>query len=163
MLELPGVGVAGGRLLFGTGRIQHAGIALGVFGATAHLFEGTMPDEVGYNAYNVIIRNYSAVTGAMMAMRRATFDRLKGFDTEYPIDYNDVDFCLRVNEAGLRVVYTPFAQLRHFESRSARRLMADSLDRHRFCSRWGPQIERDPYYNRNLTRGGILCELATVL
>ena len=115
MLELPGVGVVGGRLLHDDNTVQHCGIALGVLGPTAHLFRGMANETVSYNAYNMVIRNYSAVTGAMLGFRRSTFERVSGFDTRFPIDYNDVDFCLKVVEAGLRIVYTPFAQLRHYE------------------------------------------------
>jgi GT2 family glycosyltransferase/glycosyltransferase involved in cell wall biosynthesis len=156
VLELPGVGVAGGRLLHEDGSIQHAGIVLGIYGRCAHVFEHEDPNQVGYNAFTHVIRNYSAVTGALMAFRRSTFDLVGGFDQDFPVDYNDVDFCLRVIESGLRVVYTPFAELRHFESRSAKRMAPDSLDTQRFQDRWSAYIARDPFYNSNLTRDGIL-------
>jgi len=157
MLELPGVGVVGGRLLYGDDAVQHSGIVLGVHGACTHIFGGMPRDYVGYNAFTHVIRNYSAVTGAMIAFRRSTFDLVSGFDTTYPIDYNDVDFCLRVIEQGLRVVYTPFACLRHHESRSAPRLAADALDTQRFLTQWGGRVARDPYYNSNLPRDNTLC------
>jgi GT2 family glycosyltransferase len=96
----------------------------------------------------------------MFAMRRSTFNRVRGFDERFPVDYNDIDFCLRVAEAGLRTVYTPFARLRHFESRSARRLAVDELDRARFCAHWARYIAHDPYYNRNLSRTSGLWEPA---
>lgn len=160
ILELPGTGIVGGSLINRNETLQHAGIALGIFGATAHLFEGAQQDDVCYNGYNKVIRNYSAVTGAMMALRPSTFERVGGFDVNFPIDYNDVDFCLRVGEVGLRTVFTPFARLRHFESRSAQRLVADSLDRQVFCRRWSHVIEHDPFYNRNLSRQAVMCELA---
>jgi hypothetical protein len=159
MLELPGAGIIGGQLLHDEGQVQHSGIVLGVHGATAHLFEGIAASAPGYNGYNLTIRNYAAVTGAMMALHRATFERAGGFDTDFPVDYNDVDFCLRVGELGLRTIYTPFARLRHFESRSAQRLFVDGFDKQKFVSRWAPMIARDPYYNRNLTRHGVQCEL----
>ena len=151
-LELPGVGVVGGRLMYADNTVQHSGMALGVLGAATQLFEGVGEDHSGYNLFNVVIRNYSAVTGAMMAFRRGAFDRVGGFDEEFPIDYNDIDFCLKLAEAGLRSVYTPFAMLRHFESRSATRLAADALDSQRFHARWAAYINRDPFYNRNLPR-----------
>ena len=157
-LELPGVGVVGGELLYEDDTLQHGGVALGIHGATAHLFEGTGPDFVAPNGYNKLIRNCSAVTGAMFAMRRSTFNRVRGFDERFPVDYNDIDFCLRVAEAGLRTVYTPFARLRHFESRSARRLAVDELDRAKFCAHWARYIAHDPYYNRNLSRTSGLWE-----
>ncbi|MGH7211884.1 MAG: glycosyltransferase family 2 protein, partial [Acetobacteraceae bacterium] len=68
------------------------------------------------------------------------------------LDFNDVDFCLKVGEAGWRVVYTPFATLRHFESRSAKRMAFDALDQHRLMRRWEAMIRRDPFYNVNLRR-----------
>jgi GT2 family glycosyltransferase/glycosyltransferase involved in cell wall biosynthesis len=162
VLELPGVGVVGGRLLHEDGTIQHAGIVLGIYGCCAHVFERQDPTQIGYNAFTHVIRNYSAVTGALMAFRRSTFDLVGGFDQDFPIDYNDVDFCLRVIESGLRVAYTPFAELRHFESRSAKRMTPDSLDTQRFRDRWSAYIARDPFYNSRLTREGILFQEANV-
>lgn len=160
-LELPGVGIVGGQMLRPDDTIQHCGIALGIHGAAAHLFEGLPSHHVAYNAFNQVMRNYAAVSGAMIAFRRAAFDRVGGFDERFPIDFNDVDFCLRLADAGLRTVYTPFARLRHFESRSARRLTQDALDRHRFCTRWASWVRRDPFYNRHLTRSGVMCEPAS--
>jgi GT2 family glycosyltransferase len=151
-LELPGVGVVGGRLVYPDDTLQHSGIALGGLGLSTHVFLHWPKQEVGYNAFTHVIRNYSAVTGALMAFPKSLFTRLGGFDEGYPVDFNDIDFCLRASEAGYRVVYTPFAQLRHFESRSARRSMPDALDGHRFAKRWDPLLRRDPYYNINLRR-----------
>ncbi|HEX7390089.1 MAG TPA: glycosyltransferase [Acidiphilium sp.] len=157
-LQLPGVGIAGGRLLYPDDTVQHAGIVLGLNGAAGHVFIGANDDQIGYNGFTHVMRNYSAVTGAFMAFSRSLFDRIGGFDEHYPIDYNDVDFCLRSLEAGARVVYTPFARLRHFESCSAPRASADTLDTERFSYRWRAMIERDPYYNPNLSRRSVLCE-----
>jgi len=158
MLEVPGVGLVGGKLLRPNGNIQHAGIALGVLGISAHLFENTSKDDFGYNVFPHVIRNYSAVTGAMLALRQSAFHLVGGFDESFPVDYNDVDFCLKIGEAGLRVVFTPYAKMIHFESRSAKRLVADSLDARRFARKWDHKIRRDPYYNVNLTRNGVCCE-----
>jgi GT2 family glycosyltransferase/glycosyltransferase involved in cell wall biosynthesis len=158
LLELPGVGITGGRLLYEGDAVQHAGIALGVNGASVHLFGGAPADYIGYNGFTHVIRNYSAVTGALMAFRRDTFDRLGGLDERYPIDFNDTDFCLRAVESGLRVVYTPFSVMRHYESRSAVRWAADRLDTEAFSARWRAVLERDPYYNRHLARTGAFCE-----
>ncbi len=158
-LELPGVGVVGGRLLYGDDRFQHCGIVLGVHGAAAHVFEGETITYIGYNSFNMVMRNYSAVTGALMAIRTSAFARVGGFDTTFPIDFNDVDFCLQLARAGLRAVYTPFATLRHFESRSARRFAADPLDRDRFLIRWRDVVARDPYYNKGLPRDNAMCDV----
>ncbi len=157
-LELPGVGIVGGRLLYADDTVQHAGIVLGLHGAAGHVFVGSNDDYIGYNGFTHVIRNYAAVTGAFMAFRRRLFNRIGGFDERYPIDFNDVDFCLRALETGQRVVYTPFARLRHFESRSAPRNAADTIDTERFTHRWQGMIARDPYYNPNLSRHSNLCE-----
>ncbi len=151
-LQLPGVGIVGGRLLYANDTVQHAGIVLGVNGSASHVFVGNAADHIGYNAFTHVMRNYSAVTGAMMAFRRSVFERVDGFDPKFPVDFNDTDFCLRVLETGRRIVFTPFAQMRHFESRSAVRLAADSHDEYRFCRKWRRYIDRDPHYNRNLRR-----------
>jgi GT2 family glycosyltransferase/glycosyltransferase involved in cell wall biosynthesis len=160
MLEINGVGVVGGRLVRPAGTIQHAGIVLGISGICAHVFENTSQTDIGYNAFPRIIRNYSAVTGALLAFRKSAFDAAGGFDETYPVDYNDVDFCLKLRETGLRVVYTPYARLVHFESRSAKRLVADSIDARRFARKWDAQIKRDPFYNVHLTRTGVVFEEA---
>jgi GT2 family glycosyltransferase len=112
----------------------------------------------GYYQFHHTIRNYLAVTGAMLALRKRTFNAVRGFDESFPIDFNDVDFCLRVRELGQRIVFTPFATLRHFESRSALRIASDSVDRERFRRKWETLVMRDPYYNRNLSRDSQYCE-----
>ena len=140
------------RLLYPDDTVQHCGIALGVLGAGAHVLVNLPKQASGYNLFSHVIRNYSAVTGACMAFRKSVFEAVGGFDESYPLDFNDVDFCLKVAEAGWRVVYTPFAELRHFESRSARRIAFDALDQHRLMRRWEATFRRDPFYNVNLRR-----------
>ena len=82
----------------------------------AHAYHGAPADTDGY-LYNVLtVRNCSAVTGACLLTRREVFEQLGGFDETFPIDFNDVDYCLRVRQSGLRVVYTPHAELVHYES-----------------------------------------------
>ena len=148
-LELPGVGITGARLLYADRRVQHAGIVLGVNGASTHLFAGLPGDEVGYNRFTHLMRNYAAVTAACMAFRRADFDRIGGFDERFAVDFNDTDFCLRMLRAGLRVVYTPFARLLHHESQTVSRARADTLETRAFTRRWHALVARDPYYNVN--------------
>jgi GT2 family glycosyltransferase len=152
MISRPDVAVAGAKLLFPDDTIQHAGMALGVCGAATHLFY-KMPDaEIGYNGYTHLIRNYSAVTGAVMATRMSVVRELDGFDEAYGTDYNDVDFCLRCVRAGYRIVYTPYAKLYHFEASTIKRLQPDKKNQQRFEREWSVEIERDPYYNVNLPR-----------
>ncbi len=156
-LELPGVGVVGGKLLHADDTVQHAGVVLGLCGAAGHIFVGRPDEAIGYNGFSHVMRNYAAVTGAFMAFERAIFDRVGGFDESFPLDFNDVDFCLRIGETGLRTVYTPFARLRHFESKSAPRLAVDEFDAARFRRRWGHEIDNDRYFNTHLSRETAQC------
>jgi GT2 family glycosyltransferase len=99
-------------------------------------------------------RNVSSVTGACLGIRAELFRRLGGFDTEFPSNYGDVDICLRVGEAGYRVVYEPSALLRHYEGKT-RELSVDYSERERFYRRWHRIIEAgDPFYNPNLAPEG---------
>ncbi|HWB46308.1 MAG TPA: glycosyltransferase [Hyphomicrobiaceae bacterium] len=155
----PGVGVVGGKLLFPDGRIQHAGIALGVNGMASHLFQNRPADRAAYCGYADIARNYSAVTAAAMATRLSVVREVGGFDERLPVDYNDVDFCLRVRAAGYRIVYTPHAQLYHFEKSSLPRTRQAAHERDFFERRWRPQILQDPFYHPLLPRDRLDCEL----
>jgi hypothetical protein len=87
-------------------------------------------------------------------LRRCVFDRVGGFDESLAVAFNDVDFCLRIGQTGLRVVYTPFATLRHHESASVGRPekghKVDEVEIQRMLTRWGPLLRSDPYYNPNL-------------
>ena len=84
--------------------------------------------------------------------RREVFDEVHGFDERFPIDFNDVDYCLRLRRAGYRIVFTPWAQLNHHESASFGVRSQDFTVLGEMRSRWGDAIDRDPYYNPNLTR-----------
>ena len=149
----PGVGAVGARLLYPDGSIQHAGIILGVRGGAAHCFRGQRGDSVGYGRSTHVVREFSAVTGAVLAMRRRTFDELGGFDEVFAHDYQDVDFCARVVAAGHRVVYTPFAEFVHFEGKSFLRSGSGfEQEEALFRERWPELILRDPCYNPNLPR-----------
>ena len=146
------VGAVGAKLLLPDDRIQHAGIVLGVNGGAALAFHGLPADPVGYNAYTHVIRNYSAVSAACLATRMDVIEAVGGFDEQLPADYSDIDFCLSAIEHGFRVVYTPYAELYHFETRSIQQGAKNPHDFGLFERRWRHFIERDPYYNPNLTR-----------
>lgn len=152
------VGIVGAKLLYPDDRIQHAGVALGVNETAAHIYHGHPGDSVGYNGYPMTIRNYSAVTGACMATKKSIIREVGGFDDKFRIDFNDTDFCLRVREAGYRVVYNPFCELYHFESQTAVRSSQDPEEKDRFLDRWKAIIARDPYYNPNLRNDSITFE-----
>lgn len=155
MLELsqdPGVGAVGAKLLYPDGRLQHIGMVLGVGGVAAHAFHQHPGASPGYASSALSIRNYSAVTAACLMSRRSVFVEAGGFDEKLPIDFNDIDFCLRVRQAGYRVVFTPYAQLFHHESASVGARDKRPQDVELMRQRWGTLIDDDPHYNPNLTR-----------
>lgn len=149
----PEIGVAGGKLLFPDGSLQHAGIALGFHGSAGHMFHRASEDGGDYAGFAGIDRNYSAVTGAVMAYRKEVFDRVGGFDLQFATDYNDLDFCLKCVAAGYRVVYTPAARLYHFHNSSFNRSHDKPEERDAFLNKWARVIERDPYFSRHFQRG----------
>lgn len=155
----PDVGAVGARLLFADGRVQHAGIALGIAGVASYYHPFVAREARGYRDALVLVREVSAVTGACLALRREVFERVGGLEEEHlAVAFNDVDLCLKIREAGLRIVVTPFAELHHYESasRGADR-SAEQRERHGRESaymheRWGPALDQDPFYNPNFSR-----------
>jgi GT2 family glycosyltransferase/2-polyprenyl-3-methyl-5-hydroxy-6-metoxy-1,4-benzoquinol methylase len=116
--ERPEVGAVGAKLLYPDGRIQHAGVVLGMEGHASHVFWGAREQQSGPFGSVDWYRNYTAITGACMMMRRDVFDAVGGFDEGYQMVFSDVELCLRIVNKGYRIVYTPFARLRHYEGGS---------------------------------------------
>lgn len=146
----PEIGAVGAKLLFSSGRIQHAGVLI-LSGCPAHPYYNHPKEEVGYYLSAQLARNYLAVTGACMMTRASVFRDLRGFDPAFPLNYNDVDYCLRARERSLRVVYTPYAELYHYESMSKVEPGSVSPEElSQFQSRWIDKYYLDPYYNPNL-------------
>ena len=151
-VQRPEVGAVGARLLYPDDTVQHAGVVLGVGGIAQHAFRGFPAEDPGVNRQLQVTRNYSSVTGACLLTRRDVFDQVGGFDEErLPVTFNDVDLCLKMRRAGFLVVYTPFAKLYHHES-ATRRRSVEALETDVMRERWPDLLERDPYYNPNLTR-----------
>jgi glycosyltransferase involved in cell wall biosynthesis len=157
----PGVGAVGARLLYPDNRIQHAGVILGVGGVAAHAHKGLPRENHGYFARAILAQNLSTVTAACMVVRRSAYVGIGGFDEQnLRVAFNDVDLCLRLVNAGHRIVYTPYAELYHHESAS--RGLEDSVAKNeRFETeikymrdRWGAQLRHDPAYNPNLSLDG---------
>ncbi len=139
--QRPEVGAVGARLLYPNGRIQHAGIALGIGGIAGHPYRYAREGPAG-------VRNVSAVTAACLMMRREAFDAVGGFDERLPVNSNDVDLCLRLRDRGYLIVYTPHATLTHHES-ATRGLRATPDDAWLMTRRWRATLAADPYYNPN--------------
>ncbi|MBK1660314.1 hypothetical protein CKO45_18965 [Paracraurococcus ruber] len=169
----PDVGAVGAKLLYPDGTIQHAGVLLGMGrfrdgpGVAGHFGLHAAGSEIGPFGQYVLSREFAAVTAACLAMRRSVFEAVGGLDARnLAVAFNDVDLCLRVRELGLRVVWTPFALLKHHESAS-RGLDTDPAKAERFNAeadymrrRWGPVLDQDPFLNANLSREGHLAAIA---
>ncbi|MBV9391217.1 MAG: DUF4214 domain-containing protein [Verrucomicrobia bacterium] len=155
----PDVGIVGAKLLYADDRLQHGGVVLGPKGAAIHLHGFTTRDDPGYFGQLAFARTLSVVTAACAAIRREVFFEVGGFNqTELRVSFNDVDLCLRIGDYGYRVVWTPFAQLRHLESASrgldhadpakARRAQQEALY---LQKTWGSLLETDdPFHNPNV-------------
>ncbi len=151
-VQRPEVGAVGARLLYPDNTIQHAGVVLGVGGIAQHAFRGFPAEDPGVNRQLQVTRNYSSVTGACLMTRREVFEEVGGFDEErLPVTFNDVDLCLKMHRAGYLIVYTPFAQLYHYESATRRRSL-EALETDVMRERWADFLARDPFYNPNLSR-----------
>lgn len=149
------VAIVGSKLIFPDGKIQHAGVIVGLGSLAWHAFYKQPASKPGYLGLSDVIRNCSAVTAACMMVRRHIFQILNGFDEKIEVDLGDVDFCLRAIQLGYQIVYTPYAVLKHYEgaSRKASGTYIHHLnDRKLFTERWGTLLrEGDPYYNPNLS------------
>ena len=157
--QRPDVGAVGARLIYPNGRLQHAGVVLGLGGIAGHLFSGMPKGARGYFSWDRVVRGYSAVTAACMLVRRNVFEELGGFDEVFAVGFNDIDFCIRLGNAGYRVLCTPHAELTHHESVS-RGLSGFYQDYQQFLARWTDVLRKeDPSYNPNLGRLSPWCPL----
>lgn len=151
------VGAVGPKLLFGDGTIQHVGVITGVCGEIAgHPFYGLPKNLNGYFGNINMVRNVRAVTGACLMTRRDVFKEVGGFDERFMVSYNDVDLCMRINQKGYRVIYTPYSVLYHFESKSLGKVSdgerkVDYNEVLLMKKLWGKKLYPDPYYNPNLS------------
>lgn len=152
------VGIVGAKLLYEDNTIQHAGVIIGFGGVAGHAFIGQDRDDNGYFSRIISVQDLSAVTAACLMVRRSVFDEVEGLNEEFKVAFNDIDFCLKVRKAGYLVVYNPYAQFYHYESKSrGQEDSADKVARFQqeiglFGERWGELLEHgDPYYNPNLT------------
>jgi GT2 family glycosyltransferase len=150
------VGAVGARLWFSNATLQHAGVILGIGGAAVHIHHRLTREQPGYLGRAHVTQEFSAVTAACMLMRRDVFDRVQGFDeASFAVDFNDIDLCLRVRRAGLRVLWTPHAELFHHESATRGANQSDEQKtRHarecqRMRERWPRWLDNDPAYNPN--------------
>jgi GT2 family glycosyltransferase len=146
--SLEEIGAVGGRLVLQDGRLQHVGVRFenGLPGHPCHGYRGSYK---GYANAVRVAANCLAVTGACLMTRRELFDRARGFDPAFPVNYNDVDYCLKLRELGKRIVYDPDLTMVHFES-SSRSSEVEEWEKELLKERWLALTAVDPYSNPNL-------------
>ena len=155
-----GAAVCGAMLFYPDDTIQHAGVITGLGGYAGHSHKYKKAGGSGYMFRAATVQDFSAVTGACLLVKTSVWDEMGGLDEAFAVAFNDVDFCLRVREAGYRIVWTPYAQLTHYESKSRGGDEKDPVKARRFASEQQrlydvhgkANILDDPYYNSNLTR-----------
>lgn len=152
------VGIVGAKLCYQDDTIQHAGVVIGFGGMAGHAFIESSRFDIGYMGRIICAQDYSAVTAACMMTKKSVFEAVGGLTEALEVAFNDIDYCLKVRELGKLVVYNPYAELYHYESKS--RGMEDTPEKverfnsevAKFCERWEEILRKgDPYYNPNLT------------
>ncbi|MES3709733.1 glycosyltransferase family 2 protein [Pseudomonas putida] len=153
-LMRPAVGAVGAKLLWPNRMVQHGGVVVGINGLAAHSGNTLAEQDSGYLASNQLTRRQSAVTAACMLMHKKVFDAVGGLDEHrFPVAFNDVDLCLKVQQQGLHLVWTPFARLIHAESASRGKDLAPEKrarahrEQQKFIERWTLGHYNDPFYN----------------
>ena len=155
----PDIGCVGAKLYFSNDTIQHGGVILGLGGVAGHSHKHFSRDNFGYLYRLMVTQNYSAVTAACLLVRRSIYLQVNGLDeSNLKVAFNDVDFCIKVREAGYRNLWTPFAELYHHESVS--RGAEDTPEKRARANaeidfiklKWGDLLKEDPYYSPHLTK-----------
>ena len=154
----PDVGAVGARLYYEDDTIQHAGVIIGFGGIAGHCFVQQPRTATGYCHRIICAQDYSAVTAACMMVKRQAFDRVGGLSEDLAVAFNDIDFCLKLRKAGYLVVYNPYAELYHYESKSRgpentpEKVARFNQEIQTFAERWNDILQQgDPYYSPNLT------------
>ncbi len=152
------VGAVGAKLYFPDDTIQHAGVIIGIGGVAGHSHKYFDRKDYGYVSRACISQNLSACTAACLLIRKDVFEQVDGLDEGFAVAFNDIDLCMKIRNAGYLIVFTPYAEFYHYESKS--RGIEDSPEKvarfnseiDRFMGKWGKELEAgDPYYNTNLT------------
>ncbi|GJN65858.1 glycosyltransferase family 2 protein [Faecalibacterium gallinarum] len=154
-----GAAICGAMLYYPDDTIQHAGVVTGLGGYAGHSHKYRPRGGSGYLFRAATVQDFSAVTGACLLVKTSVYDQVGGLDEGFAVAFNDVDFCLRVREAGYRIAWTPYAQLYHYESKSRGGDEKDPVKARRFAAEQQRLYDRhgrenildDPYYNPSLT------------
>lgn len=160
------VGAVGVKMYYPDKTIQHAGIIIGIGGVAGHVFKNIPHNMHGYFSKESMIQNLSAVTAACIMTPRKIYDDVGFMDEKFQVAFNDVDFCLRIRELGKLIVYTPYVEFIHYESKS--RGYEDTVEKQQrfkgeidlFYSKWQGFLDKgDPYYNINLRLDNDQCAI----
>ncbi len=152
------VGAVGARLYYEDDTIQHAGVIVGFGGVAGHAFIGLPRNANGYFSRIICAQDLSAVTAACMMVKKSVFEQVGGFDETLKVAFNDIDLCMKIRQAGYLIVYNPYAELYHYESKS--RGLEDTKEKVErfnneialFAHKWPDILKNgDPYYNPNLS------------
>ena len=152
------VGAVGAKLYYPDDTVQHAGLGLGLLTLAGHLHRGFDRNHPGYMGRLIYAQDLTAVTAACVMVRRDVWDSIGGLDETFEVAFNDVDMCMRIRKAGYLIVFTPFAELYHYESKTRgaedtpekRKRFQGEIDR--FHTRWAKELAAgDPYYNPNFS------------
>ena len=162
LAQRPVTGAVGAKLLYSDDTVQHGGVILGLGGPAEHVNRGKQRDDAGYFGRNALLQNFSAVTAACMLVKKSKWEELGGMTEELSIGFNDIDFCLRLQEKGWLNTWAPQSLLYHHESKtrghdtSQEKQHRAALEHTYMQWRWGQLIQRDPAYNPNLSlqKGG---------
>ena len=155
-----GAAICGAMLYYPDETLQHAGVITGLGGYAGHSHKYKPKGGSGYLFRIATVQDFSAVTGACLLVKASVYDEVGGLDEQFAVAFNDVDFCLRVRDAGCRIAWTPYAELTHYESKSRGGDEKDPAKAARFAAEQQrlytihgkENILDDPYYNPNLTR-----------
>ena len=152
------VGAVGAKLYYPNDTIQHAGVIVGLGGVAGHAHKFFGRSDPGYMARAMIAQNLSACTAACLMVRKDVFYKVGGLDEKFEVAFNDIDFCMKIRKEGYLIVFTPFAELYHYESISRgsdntpQKLERFNGEARRFMANWRKELDAgDPYYNPNLT------------
>ena len=152
------VAVVGAKLYYPDDTIQHAGVVLGLGGIAGHIMCRASKEDPGYFGRMISVQEISAVTAACMMVKKSDFDAVGGLDETFQVAFNDIDLCMKFRAAGKKIIFTPYAELYHYESKS--RGLEDTPEKQfrfdkevkRFQEKWAQQLEMgDPYYSPNLS------------
>lgn len=160
------VGIVGAKLLYKDNTVQHAGVVVGMGGIAGHVNRTISDKAPGYYGRVKVINNYSAVTAACLMTKKDLYQKVEGLDERFKVAFNDVDFCMKIRQLNKLVIYTPYAKLYHYESKS--RGYEDTPEKKKrfdgeiklFEDKWKKQLEQgDPYFNLNFDIYSEQCEI----